>query len=251
MSERDKRNVVGWAADLSGRRVDFRFKDGLSWGIEVDMPVGNRERAAIESASKIVLPETISKIKFLTLCPQESLPSRLRNIRSDDTDYQRTYLKVLTTSTVERKTLIHIVNYRGKERPVDIERRNELSLMFSVFFAGSNSVGIKGFNKLVSKSRANTVVVIEGHGDDDPLLVGEQYSTDPRQNRGTQRLGNAVPINAILKKYNDPDLYAALILYTCYTGTKGIKIYDVPVAYPLGEIGDVDKNKPSIKLVSP
>ena len=45
----------------------------------------------------------------------------------------------------------------------------------------------------------------------------------------------------ILKKYNDPETFAAIIMYACYNGRKKVRPLSVPLVYSVGEIGPVRK----------
>lgn len=230
--ERNASKAVGWARDLSGRRVDFKFKTGISWGVEVDFSIGSDQKEHIKDVSRVRIPSSINSIRFLDLNPQESIPPKDRNISSDHVNWKTTPLSILTRSTVAKKTIFT----SWGEREADMKRTEGLGDLFEDFFA-SDKLGAAQFSRTLLHSRAPKLLIVMGHGDDDPWTIGEQYSQEPTFSKWKQKLGNSVPVKTLLKRYDSPGEYAAIMLFVCYTGTRGIRPLNVPIVYPEGTVG--------------
>ena len=211
---------------ISGRLVDFRKGEKVSWGIEIDLPLNLPVKERLEKKYGIKIPDQINRLKFLDLNPQESLPVYLRNLSNDkDAEWLETNLdKLVATNTLNK-------NARR-------ERRKTIEQLFFMIF-GRNEEEVEEFNSLLSKSPGKTILVVEGHSWEAPWSIGEQDPHEPKEesDKKVQRRGNDVSVREILKRYNDPDTYSAILLVACYKGTRGVCALDVPLAYAIGKTG--------------
>lgn len=224
MSEGSK-DTLNWPYRMTGRRVDFTEGLPLAWGIEIDLPFDAQMREQIAKNVKIKIPERVTKLKFLTLNPQESLPYGLRNIDSDLPDTQMSSLEKLAETSKSRDALTI--------------KREEIEDSFTVIFHG-NDDQISEFNSILAKGKGDTLVIIEGHSWEAPWSLGEQIRGQPYEGTPdslSQAHGNSVPIEKILKRYNKPSIYAAVVINACYSGEQKIRTNRVPIAYGIGEVG--------------
>jgi len=221
-----KENDLSRVGDITGRRVDFTNKLPLAWGIEIELPFDSIEKSRLYNKYKIKIPEHIDTFKFLDLNPQESLPKKLRNI-SANPEYEND----------ERSLHALVASERISKRAQLNRRRTMEDLFFYVF--GWNEEEKDKFNSILAKCRGNTILVVEGHSWDAPWKIGEfdNFGPDDPEARKFQKGGNKVPVREILKRYNDQDEYAAILLFACYNGEKKVKAIDVPFAYGLGVVG--------------
>lgn len=208
---------------ISGRRVDFEKDEKISWGIEIDLPLNPPIKERLEKKYGIKIPDQVDKFKYLDLNPQESLPVYLRGWdKGSHIEWRETNLdKLVATNTINKNARL--------QRRKTIER-----LFFAVF--GRNKEKIEEFNSLLSTSLGDTILVVEGHSREAPWEIGERDPRGPlkRSIREFQRLGNKVSIEEILRKYNNPTAYSAILVVACYDGSRKVRALGVPLAYAIG-----------------
>lgn len=184
-----------------------------------------KKKRRLDRKYGIKIPGHVDTFRYLDLSPQESLPVRLRNIGKQGEIWRETDLYLLTATY-------------SKSKKAELIRRQTLEELFFYVF-GLNRQETDQFNSILSGSRANTIILVEGHSMNAPWEIGEKYPYEPEDNKikRLQRRGNKIPVKEILKKYNDPDKYAAILFYACNRGIRKIKALDVPLAYALGIVG--------------
>ena len=210
--------------DVIGRRVDFTDGLPLAWGIEIELPFDSREKERLDHKYGIKIPDRINRFNFLDLNPQESMPGELRNLARND-EWLETYLYDLVSSG-------HI-----SQRSDLIRRRRVEDMFFSIF--GWNLDKIEKFNYLIEENKGDTLIFVSGHSGRSPWKLGEHSLGEPRDRneRKYQKLDNDVSIRQILKKYNDPEKYSAILVIACYNGEKRVRTLDVPLIYATGNVG--------------
>lgn len=212
-----------YGKDLSGRLVTFGEGDNMAWGIEIDVPVDDGLRKYLHESS-VTLPPRIKKIKFLTLSPQESLSPELRNIHS-----KRTIPSAL--QNIADITSFHPAGRIGW-RPFDYLDREFIKVIPS-------HEDRKKLEEIVNAGEGEEVLIVQGHGGGDPMIIGEQTDTTPvdSDSNQIQRTGNNVLVQEILNKYHDASKFSVILLDSCYTGAQTLVPKDVPVVYVHGLSG--------------
>ena len=157
----------GWGKKIVGRRVDFKDSEkGLAWGIEVELPFGDKERKTLEKAG-IIIPKRINKIRYLDMAPQENLPEKERNIGSESN--QELVLSHLNT-------LVGVTATPGYPGPT-LLFRNRVEKRLRHLFEGVITRKKRNkelFNSKIAESKGNEILMVYGHGGGDPMLIGEQ-----------------------------------------------------------------------------
>jgi hypothetical protein len=94
--------------------------------------------------------------------------------------------------------------------------------------------------EILNKSKGNTLVIVHGHSYD-LSGMGEQYPDELRDEKGNiiQRKHNWVSMDDILKRYDDPEKFAAIVLHGCNVGQGIVKARRVPVFYPRRDVKNV------------
>lgn len=94
---------------------------------------------------------------------------------------------------------------------------------------------LKKFNGALTGSKGDTIVIVHGHAFDlgNSSTLSEQYWDKVVGPSGEiiQKAYNAVPIDDILKRYNNPGNFAAVVLNGCNPKGIGPKGLDIPVFY--------------------
>lgn len=233
-----QRGEIGsWAAKLSGRRVDFKSEEGLSWGIEVTLPIDSFLRKELSVRLGIAIPPEIKTIKYLDLAPQEALYPKDRNIQTNSFRWQNRLLSIASKTTsnpwLEKITAVFA------ERPADVRRRWAVIDLFQNVF-GNNLEQIDKFNQRLSSSDGSEIAIVAGHGGGEPWVIGEQTSgVISERDRDFQKEGNDVSPEQILEKYDKPDLYSAILFVACFTGEQKLPKSKVPVFRGVGKLAGI------------
>jgi hypothetical protein len=234
MSEYTEQTIAP-TASMSGRRVDFgepHTKEGLAWGIEVEIDLSDSLVRARFERDSFKLPSHITKIIYLDLAPEEALSPEDRVIRSKVKPHDAPLISIATPAPPGNPQLEKIRRAFNILRPNDEKRFELLNAMVSWCF-GPGDEDKKRFMKILNESKGNTLVIVHGHSSD-LSGMGEQYPDELRDEEGNiiQRKYNWVPIDDILNRYDDPERIAAIVLHGC-NGEQGIvRAKRVPVFYP-------------------
>lgn len=206
-----------------GRRVDFgrpREGKGLSWGIEIGISIDETFKEDLLRTTGIIIPEHINTIRFLDFNPQETLPRNERNINIDIPDGYKTSLIRLTDNSSKSSTHLQ-------------------RLFFDVL--GRNEKEIKMLNKELEKRRGKEILIIDAHGGYENYLGEDSNSCvmDEETGRIIQEFGNIVEIEDVLKRYDDPDTFSAILLHACSNKRNPAHISPlrVPVVRAIGDVG--------------
>lgn len=233
--------VVGPAASMAGRRVDFGTPgkaEGLGWGIEVDLDITDTLARYRIEGSCFKLPPHIKKITFLDLAPQEALPPNQRTIRSTIRPHSfRGHSELTMVAAPTNPGNPRLVKLRRDFNLLesqDERRYKELGTMISWIFGPSDKAK-KRFSNVLKQSSGDTLVIVHGHSSDMGGL-GEQYPDEIHDKSGgiVQRMYNFVSMDAILNRYNDPEKFSAIVLNGCNSEMGSVKAKEVPVFYPKG-----------------
>ncbi|MEK7634040.1 MAG: hypothetical protein AAB437_04315 [Patescibacteria group bacterium] len=225
---------------MSGRRVDFPSEEGLTWGIELTIPLNYPIlRNALKNVSGINIPDHIDTITYLDVAPQESLPKNIRNIRTKKYSFLPSQLEVLARKTISSSKNEKLQETFNVPRPSDMQRSAQVERMITEVF-GNNQKGKDDFNEYVSKNKANELVIVHGHGGSE-LIIGEQYNDGTTAEDGTpiQKKGNRIKIDKVLERYNNPKKHAAILLHNCHSSDEKVIAKKVPVFMPIGHVGGV------------
>lgn len=234
-----------------GRTVLFgeaHTKEGLAWGIEVDINISDDLARARFKQSGISIPNNIKNIAYLDLAPQESLSRKLRTIRSNVPPWQSS-LNAVASVTPDRPNLEKFLNTFNQMMPQDEKRFSYLADMIAQ--AANTKDVLQKFNEQLAKSKGDTIVIVHGHSYD-LSIMGEQYPDQTLDEAGlvVQRANNAASMKDILNRYNNPNKFSVIVINGC-NGEKGSVLADkVPVLYPLSDSkhmgGGWDWDKPGI-----
>lgn len=242
MSEGSEQEI-GPTASMSGRRVDFGKAgegQGLAWGVEVDIDISDSLVKYRFQGESFNIPKHINKIKYLELAPQEALPPEQRTIRSHMKPRSifgsSGLMSVATPQSPGNPKLEKLRDTFNLLNPQDAARFNTLRSMVTWTF-GPSQKDRQRFNEVLQKSKGDTLVIVHGHSND-LSGMGEQYPDETTDASGNiiQRRWNAVPIDEILGRYNDPDKFAAVVLHGCNTEKGTVKAKKVDVFYPTSPV---------------
>lgn len=242
MNERSDSQIIGPTASMAGRRVDFGKpgEGGLAWGVEVDLDISDALVRAKLKAYSFIIPDHIKYIKYLDLAPQEALPPKDRTIRSDFTPNlfsSSSLVSVATPAKPGNPTFEKIRDGFNFLRPNDEKRFKSLQAMITWTFGSAYSgMNIK-FNDTLKQSKGDTLVIVHGHSNN-LSGMGEQYPDEIKDEFGNviQKKSNFVPIDDILKKYSDPNKFAALVIHGCNIDKGTVEEKNVPVFYPKSSV---------------
>lgn len=228
-----------WGRELTGRRVDFGKPgegEGLSWGIEVSIPIDDKIRKDMKNAGYLI-PDKITTIQFLDLRPQESLPKKLRNIESNHDEKRVTLLEKIADTTVSDNTTLPFEEIINLNRP----SRTLTRLLDSVFVFNKDKV--REFNNQLQQSTGSKLVIVDGHAGGDPLELGEydwQKTVDSEGNI-IQKSRNAVAVDDILERYNKQGDVSGIVLHSCNKDNAEIRPRNFTIAHSSGYLGESGK----------
>lgn len=208
-------------------------KEGMAWGIEVDLDISDRLPRSRFYQSGIEIPRNITKITYLDLAPQEALPKKLRTIRSKVPTWQ-SELKAVSTPVADKPKLKNLLHTCNVMMPQDEKRFSHLADM--IIQAANKDELLRKFNQLLAISKGDSLVIVHGHSYN-LSEMGEQYPDLVYDETGKviQKAGNRVSLKDILDRYNDPNKFSAIVLNGCNHDGVSIKADKVPVLYPLSQ----------------
>lgn len=211
---------------------------------EIKQGTSNKKDRTWYSNYDFRLPDKIKEIKILDLHPQEMLPKGMRTIESQKDWFNGPNYTERTTRQSSDNIIFDraISTFLSKSvllmpAPDDARRNNALSDMFDNVF-GDNKENVKLFNEKLEKSDASEIIFVHAHGGE-TNIIGEQNSTvkphkveiageqiDLSEN---QAQGNWIDLAQVVKEYDQPERFGAILVGTCYVGENPPPVNRVPV----------------------
>lgn len=263
----DKAQALAWSESINERIVNFEQGDGkVAWGIEYTIPLSlegaerefrrilkkldnkdlfskneidelvenNKGKRFYQGTDDIKLPENVSKIRVLDLHPQEGMRRDLKSIRLagykgrlkeffPGAGSGRRLSKEYGNSVIDRVML----NLYQETRS-NIVRTKVLNELFDNVFSGDEE-SKRLFEKVLDDTGGNELLFIHAHGGGDDV-VGEQTTAVVGEYADKRQVeGNRVDLSQVIERYDEPDRLAAILICSCYSGSKKPPVKSVPV----------------------
>lgn len=217
---------------------------GLVWGIKTTLNVDNNVRGELKLYG-YELPEKIKMIEFLDLAPEEILERKDRHLESEVLPEESFSYKLLHSQSAvgQGERLIDPAEEFYKNRPhVGSFVGGIVDILDRIF---DDQRQRTAFCKSFQLNRGDKIMIINSHGGGDLTtghILGEKQGhhldergepigkSESRQNLiYKQKTGNTIRTDELLADFDDPDVYASIVLTSCDKRHAGVKPIKVPV----------------------